>query len=257
MPSTRQSVTILLFTMLIVALAACAGPTQPPAPTFTLFPSVPPPAQATQTTPLPTIEQPTPIPPTEGPPPASFAITPENANAIQVQVAGDTGGQAINVLRVAPDGTIGVATAGGALLYDPTTLQQVGALAEGEGLIDLLFSPDGRYAVTFPEPVSGPVRFWDMATRAEIEALRGLLPDGSTAVAASPDGMTLATGDLDGMVTLWDTSAGAQVGQLNVWQMAADFDPMLAGEFGDFAAALADRPGAAAVENRAVAGERA
>src|SRR5574341_479348 len=102
MPSTRQSVTILLFTMLIVALAACAGPTQPPAPTFTLFPSVPPPAQATQTTPLPTIEE---------------------------QVAGDTGGQAINVLRVAPDGTIGVANAGGALLYDPTTLQQVGSLA--------------------------------------------------------------------------------------------------------------------------------
>src|SRR5574341_1209580 len=169
MPSTRQSVTILLFTMLIVALAACAGPTQPPAPTFTLFPSVPPPAQATQTT----------ILPTEGPPPASFAITPENANAIQVQVAGDTGGQAINVLRVAPDGTIGVATAGGALLYDPTTLQQVG---------------------------------------------------------------TLATGDLDGMVTLWDTSAGAQVGQLNVWQMAADFDPMLAGEFAQPVQSIAFSP---------------
>lgn len=74
-----------------------------------------------------------------------------------------------------------------------------------DGIHSVVFSPDGKTLVsTSGDEARGEIRLWNMETgdhrllRKEHIAV--------TAVAYSPDGERLATGSLDGSVTLWATS---------------------------------------------------
>ncbi|MDX3775963.1 hypothetical protein [Streptomyces europaeiscabiei] len=73
----------------------------------------------------------------------------------------------------------------------------------GGGFSPMVFSPDGRYLVAPGEDTSA-------AVRAVEGSIVGELPTSSkvAAVAFSPSGTVLATGEQNGTVKLWDTAAG-------------------------------------------------
>ncbi|MGK5728118.1 nSTAND1 domain-containing NTPase [Streptomyces sp. URMC 124] len=94
-----------------------------------------------------------------------------------------------------------------ARLWDTTTHEATGTLT-GAGLISAVaFSPNGQSLVTTSETgqrgVSPTLQLWNAST---LEKSRTLTGSGgsATAVAISPDGLTLAAGDSRGSVSLWD-----------------------------------------------------
>lgn len=85
------------------------------------------------------------------------------------------------------------------------------------------FSPDGRrvassggYAfATTENPLNqDAILVWDINNVTQVFALRGHEND-VTAVAFSPDGLTIASSSLDGSVRLWDASNGAQTARID------------------------------------------
>jgi RNA polymerase sigma factor (sigma-70 family) len=86
-------------------------------------------------------------------------------------------------------------------LWDVATGKQVGDFGEaGNGNGDLLFSPDGKVLVV------GGSRFWSMATQKEFFAGRHLA--GINALAFSPDGRFVASGDDAEAIHLWERTSG-------------------------------------------------
>lgn len=78
------------------------------------------------------------------------------------------------------------------------------------------FSPDGRtvavghYYSSYPHGVPGEVRMWDVQTGERTHVLQGHTA-GVMAIAFSPDGKLLASGDAAGYVKVWDATTGAHV----------------------------------------------
>jgi WD40 repeat protein len=127
-----------------------------------------------------------------------------------------TGGVSVHGVAFAPQGHSLAATANAAApgpgntqpfltIWDADTGRQVRRL-EGVGGTPT-FSPDGRLlAVCDHNRDRDRVRFWEIATGRE----RPVLPQKDNRVLAfSPDGRTLACGDLQG-VTLWELAAGKE-----------------------------------------------
>ena len=79
----------------------------------------------------------------------------------------------------------------------------------------LLFTPDGRFLLTSAGGPNGQfVRQWDLATGKELRRFGG--PETPIVTAAlSPDERTILTRGPEGL-TLWDTSTGEVIHQLNV-----------------------------------------
>jgi WD40 repeat protein len=80
---------------------------------------------------------------------------------------------------------------------------------QDSGISMLLFSPDGTTIVTANAEL-GTVRIWD----ADVEPDVQLLPssaDHQTAVAFSPDGSTIATGDRSGVIAIWESAQGSRL----------------------------------------------
>jgi WD40 repeat protein len=70
------------------------------------------------------------------------------------------------------------------------------------------FSPDSKtLATVLVFDLSGAVRLWNVETGQAVPILSGQ-PVNVTSMAFSPDGKTLATGDRDGVVKLWEVAAG-------------------------------------------------
>ena len=135
-------------------------------------------------------------------------------------LAGHTG--PVTKMAFSPDGkTLASGSNDGTVrLWDVASRQQIGNLfAEHTGpVFSVVFSPDGKTLATGSG--DGTVRLWDVASGRRIgDPLTARIGDrltGTTgpagAVVFSPDGKTLATGNGDGTVRLWDVASGRQIG---------------------------------------------
>jgi RNA polymerase sigma factor (sigma-70 family) len=91
-----------------------------------------------------------------------------------------------------------------------------GYMSSGNGLT---FSPDGRLVVTWSESPfeSSPtdhVAVWDAATGRAVTKLVSGRPIGAGGAAFAPDGRTLATASVDGLIRLWEVAT---------WTVRAEF----------------------------------
>jgi WD40 repeat protein len=132
-----------------------------------------------------------------------------------ITLNGHSGG--INALAFAPDGSRLVSgdSAGIVKLWDVATGQERASLRvcePGAGLAAIAISPDGALFVTAGF-LDRSVRFWDAASGEP----RGELPrtgSGTTGLAFSPDGTTLALARGDGTVWLWEVARARERGAL-------------------------------------------
>ncbi len=125
--------------------------------------------------------------------------------------------QSVGALAFTPDGTLLASWAEDRTicLWDTATGRKIDTLAHEsmkhrDSVYSLVVSPDGKRlgAVT-----SGGVRFWDLATHAELPRLR--LPlQGVRVVAFSPDGGRLAAGGDDPKVVIVDAASGEPIAEL-------------------------------------------
>jgi WD40 repeat protein/transcriptional regulator with XRE-family HTH domain len=117
----------------------------------------------------------------------------------------------VTSVAVSPDGKL-YATASDdttVKLWNAATGQEVETLTGRDGAkLVLAFSPDGQRVYAGSDD-DGMVIAWDVATGQELFRFDGQGDViGVDAIAASPDGTRLATGEFDTTVRLWDTVAG-------------------------------------------------
>ncbi len=126
--------------------------------------------------------------------------------------------QLIDALAFTPDGTR-LASWGEdqtIRLWDPATGKEIPprltheSMYHRDSVYSLVVSPDGHRlgAVT-----RGAVRFWDLATRAELAPLKLPIPD-VRVVAFSPDGTRLAAGGDDSRVVIVDVASGGLIAEI-------------------------------------------
>lgn len=148
----------------------------------------------------------------------------DTSNATRLGQIGHTsiGAEGVSALAWSPgEATIAVATTDGALLFDAASLQQTGQLATGEAIQSLAYSPDGRLLVTIPSEQNAPARIWDTTSGQEASLLAGRL-SGVRSVAFSAERSMIATGGLDGVVTLWDWATQQPIRTMNLNETVGD-----------------------------------
>src|SRR5262249_27805774 len=81
----------------------------------------------------------------------------------------------------------------------------VGGGLRGRGNCNVVFSLDGKVMATLTSGLAAlVVRLWDLAAGKEIHSISG---EGFNCLAFAPDGKTLATGNADTTVLIWEVSS--------------------------------------------------
>ncbi|MEW6092993.1 MAG: WD40 repeat domain-containing protein [Chloroflexota bacterium] len=80
---------------------------------------------------------------------------------------------------------------------------------------DITFSPDSK-TIAIGSFTETTVSLWDSTSGQLLRTFTGH-SDGILELAFSPDGQTLAVGDRDGKITLWDVSSGSKIRTLDAW----------------------------------------
>jgi WD40 repeat protein len=150
---------------------------------------------------------------------AAWSINPSGqAHAAMLQAAARRGiavlptGQPITALAFSPDlHTLATSHAGSVSLWDGTNGNPIADLFVGDNTFEiakmLVFSPDGRTLASSGN--AGRVRLWDVPGRRQIGPL-GPATISGIAVAFSPDGRTLTTGD-GATIHIWDVATRREI----------------------------------------------
>ena len=127
----------------------------------------------------------------------------------------------VTAMAYSPDGTTMAAgySDGTIRLWDLASHRLIGAATWGAAPLALAFTSGGR-ALQVADDVA--VGTWNLSNRARIAALPLTGAGGATAVAFSPDGTTLATGDANGNIRLWNTATRQETGV----PMSSDTQPV-------------------------------
>jgi WD40 repeat protein len=122
----------------------------------------------------------------------------------QVLLAGTAGGHVLNINPVTGQarGYVGV---------EPG--EPAGSPAHAGAVTAILTPPDGRTTV-YTISQDGAAMAWTPAGPPQAARLNFRTSQGMTAVALSPDGLTLATGGQDGMIRLWDAATARELVRL-------------------------------------------
>jgi WD40 repeat protein len=117
-------------------------------------------------------------------------------------------------LAFSPDGkTLAMSTGhtpqggvGSVKLLDPTSLEARTVFPVRYDVRSVAFSPDGKLLATTSLVAPDPVQLWDLST---VMPIRALKPAGFVRkLAYAPDGATLAVGQTDGIISLFDPATG-------------------------------------------------
>jgi WD40 repeat protein len=115
-------------------------------------------------------------------------------------------GAAIRSVAISPDSGLAVTAGddGRALIWKLGTNQPVGSLTHPGKVLDVAFAAAG--AALFTGCEDGKARLWNIESRRLLREFD--LGRAVNAVAASPDGRTLAAGGINRTVSLWDAAGG-------------------------------------------------
>ena len=124
-------------------------------------------------------------------------------------------GTGLGAVAFAPDGkTLATGAADGTIRFWDTATKTARSLLRGHisPIVDLAFAPDGLtlYSVSF---LDGILKVWDVAPGAD-RCILARSEGRINSLAYSPDGKTLAVGDQDGSVMVWDPVARRLVDRL-------------------------------------------
>lgn len=135
-----------------------------------------------------------------------------SVGAVASLVAAGSADSPLLAVGVAPRGDrVATGGAGGIVLWDAASGEQLLALRAADEVRDLAFSPDGQRLAAVTR--NGQVECWEIGHGTRQWSARA--DDGETsAVAYTPDGGIVVTGGHDGVVRLWRAGDGAGLGEL-------------------------------------------
>jgi WD40 repeat protein len=129
-------------------------------------------------------------------------------------------------IAFSPDGRLlaSAGPGGNAHLWDVARGKELCSLIgrSGNGAYDLAFSPDAKLLATCSGGENpNAIHLWEVATGLEMRRFEGQ-PSPTVSFAFCPDGTTLASGEADSTITLWDLTGRMEAGRLRQARLTAE-----------------------------------